>query len=278
MIDIRGMLDEDLPALMNLKESVGWNQTEWDWEQFLENKEYCYVAIDEETVIGTITAYSFDNKVAWIGMVIVDKLHRGKGVSKRLLDHLIKKLKVNHRVIKLDATPAGAPVYEKFGFVTERTFDRMVGRQLNIADQEDDLMKPINDMEAVVKMDLNVIGYSRERLLRAMNNRYPGYGACLTIDNEVEGYLLGRDGSNFNQLGPLIAQSDEAAKGLLQYAIRMNQLQSAVVDVNSDKHNLIQYLEEIGFTRERSFTRMYLGSNINVHENAQYLITGPEFG
>ena len=278
MIEIRGMLDEDLPALMNLKESVGWNQTEWDWVQFLENKEYCYVAVDGETVIGTITAYSFDSKVAWIGMVIVNKLYRGKGISKRLLDLLIKKLKVNHQVIKLDATPAGAPVYQKFGFVTERTFDRMVGRELNIDVKAEDLIKPINDMEPIIEMDLRVMNYSRERLLKALNERYPTYGLCQLVDNKLKGYLLGREGSNFNQLGPMIAQSDELARDLIQQAIKVNHLKSAVVDVNSDKHHLIQYLEEVGFKRERSFARMYLGSNINVDENAQYLITGPEFG
>ena len=72
----------DIEIAMHLKNEEGWNQTEKDWELLIKNSHnICLVAEYQQKVIGTATAINYSDKVAWIGMVLVNKKYRGQGVS-----------------------------------------------------------------------------------------------------------------------------------------------------------------------------------------------------
>src|SRR6185503_14350588 len=90
---IREMHLEDITGAMKLSTAEGWNQTENDWKFLIENpKNTCDVAECSNTIIGTTTAMNYSNKIAWIGMVLVDKEFRGQGVSASLLTVVLKRL------------------------------------------------------------------------------------------------------------------------------------------------------------------------------------------
>ncbi len=113
---VRAMNLNDLTSAMNLSYSEGWNQTEKDWRLLLDNPaNICLIVEAGGNMVGTATAMNYCNKVAWIGMVLIDKDFRGHGAGKLILNYLIDKLK-NFDSIKLDATPAGYPLYLKSGF------------------------------------------------------------------------------------------------------------------------------------------------------------------
>ena len=121
------MTPEDLKSAMELKDSEGWNQTFSDWEFLLSsNPGQCLVAVMGGKVKATVTAITYENHLAWIGMMLVDKSIRGKGIGKLLMKSIIKELGFCS-LIKLDATPAGLPVYIKLGFTPETTLYRMTG-------------------------------------------------------------------------------------------------------------------------------------------------------
>jgi GNAT superfamily N-acetyltransferase len=87
----------------------------------------CFVAELDGTSAGTTTTCVF-NGVAWVAMVLVDKSLRGKGIGTGLLKHALDHLKKrNVRTVRLDATPAGRPIYEKLGFVPEYELARYEG-------------------------------------------------------------------------------------------------------------------------------------------------------
>ena len=54
--------------------------------------------------------------------------HRGGGIGRRLMEQALEHLS-GRRVVsmKLDATPAGKPLYEKLGFITELVIQRWEG-------------------------------------------------------------------------------------------------------------------------------------------------------
>ena len=106
----------------------GWNQTMKDWRLLLDNPDnVCIVAEKDNRVAGTATALNHGNKVAWIGMVLVDKSLRGQGAGKMLLENIINRLQ-HIKSVKLDATPAGEPLYRKLGFIAEYKIFRMTCR------------------------------------------------------------------------------------------------------------------------------------------------------
>jgi len=269
----------DVERAMELKDSVGWNQVEWDWKTFLNlNPELCYVATVGDEVVGTTTAISFAGKVAWIGMVIVDEGHRGKGIGKLLMNRAIHDLD-DHDTIKLDATAMGLPVYEKLGFRAERTFYRMICKDGNLQQiHGGETLTAGPCFELLAAWDRKVLGYDRSLLLRSLVDKYGSLSGVVLSGEEVSGYLLGRAGSNFTQLGPLVASTVDNARRVTEGVLSSGLQGAIVVDVNSDKTGFIEWLRQLGFSKQREFVRMYLGDETSVKEELQYLIAGPEFG
>lgn len=111
---LRMMTKLDIPSGMRLKEIAGWNQTVQDWERFLTaSPGGCFVAEFDGKVCGTATTISYEERFAWVGMVLVDPEFRGRGVGTKLLVRAIEHLDAGKiSTIKLDATPLGKPLYE----------------------------------------------------------------------------------------------------------------------------------------------------------------------
>ena len=111
---------------MRLKQSAGWNQTEQDWANVLAlEPEGCWVYEAEGQVAGSTTAVCYGQDLAWIGMVLVSPEFRGRGYGRALMEHALQFLERRRvRVVRLDATDMGRPLYEKLGFREECAIER----------------------------------------------------------------------------------------------------------------------------------------------------------
>ena len=66
-MQIRTMTVRDIPAGMRLKEIAGWNQTEADWQIFLDaSSDGCFVAEADGVVRGTATTIVYGGRLAWV--------------------------------------------------------------------------------------------------------------------------------------------------------------------------------------------------------------------
>jgi predicted N-acetyltransferase YhbS len=280
---IRPMITNDLNQAISLSNSEGWNQTEKDWKLLLENPlNTCLVAEHNNTVIGTATALNHSNKVAWIGMVLVDKRYRGRGVGKMLLTNIIGALK-NVDSIKLDATPAGLPLYQKLGFIGEYKIYRMINPSLQKLKKQAFDYEPINiDRESfsdVLKLDKRIFGAARTYLLQTLLRNYPEKAYLIKRNKKLDGYMFGRDGIRFNYVGPVFAFSLDSARILISKTLESLNNQPVALDILQDKEGLIKWLEMLGFVKQRHFIRMNLKSSSYCGLiKYQYLISGPEFG
>jgi GNAT superfamily N-acetyltransferase len=280
---IRIMRPDDLNQAMNLSIAEGWNQTEKDWKLLLENKDnLCIVAEKDNRIAGTATVLNHGNKIAWIGMVLVDKSLRGMGAGNMLLNFLINNLKHTESV-KLDATPAGEPLYRKLGFIAEYKIFRM---RCDVSDYtsgkvySSDVHKIDKEiLPDLIELDFNTFGADRSYLLNNLLNNYPDKAFYINRGNKPEGYVFGRDGTRFSYMGPVIALSEDAAKALIIKALKSHTGQPVALDIPDHKEKLLRWLESLGFVNQRHFVRMYLQRNPypGILKN-QYLIGGPEFG
>lgn len=279
---IRKLEKDDIKFAMQLKEAEGWNQTKADWALLLShNPELCLVAEEQGDVVGTVTAINYANKVAWIGMMLVDRNHRGKGISKLLLNTIIKKLD-SCKSIKLDATPAGKKVYDKLGFVEEYGIARMTTQSLApltiIGAAEPKELTPAK-LKEVTLYDKKAFGVNREKVLNFLLKNQTEKGWYLEGEDGVAGYILSRQGCNFTQVGPVVANTLANAKVLLSYVLSKMKGQPVVVDVMEEHKELVAWLEDSNFTIQRSFIRMYLkGNPFGGNRQQQFLIGGPELG
>jgi ribosomal protein S18 acetylase RimI-like enzyme len=280
---LRDMKLSDITSAMKLSNAEGWNQTENDWKLLVENAEnICMVAESGNKVIGTTTAINYSNQVAWIGMVLVATEYRSMGISKSLLTNIFKRLE-HVKSIKLDATPEGQQVYKKLDFKDEYLIVRMTNTSMkNIAMGDDDTQaEPVefHHTREIIELDEFIFGANRKQLITFLVNEYPAKSWLLKRNNIIAGFVLGRDGNRYPQVGPVVASTTSDAKILIIKALNNLTNQSVLVDVLADKDWLLNWLHSIGFIKQRHFTRMYKNENLLPEiTSKQYLIAGPEFG
>jgi GNAT superfamily N-acetyltransferase len=282
---LRTMTKQDIPAGLRLKELARWNQTAADWNRFLDaSPEGCFVAEVDGHVRGTATTISYENRFAWIGMVLVDPEFRSRGLGTKLLEQTIQYLDQRKiPTMKLDATPQGKPLYEKLGFVTEYGIERWVLKRplragAGIAD-----LKPASlskaQFESILVKDRDVFGADRGFLLASLQKESPNFAMGVWSNNLLLGYALGRSGSFADHLGPWVAEDTAAARQLLTEFLARSSRETIIVDCLTDNSAAIELLRTCGFTCARTLTRMVRGQNQHPGDpDFLCAILGPEFG
>jgi len=303
------MRARDVAAGMRLKTLAGWNQVEEDWRFFIENRpQGCYVAVHEDTVIGTVTTVGYGPglngspgvdaspdvgagpRVAWISMLLVDPAYRGRGIGTRLMQTAIAGL-AHCPTVMLDATPAGKGLYERLGFREQSHLLRLVTDRApppgGPAPDAPLVRFPAQDGVAqAAALDRRAFGADRTELLRALYARAPEAAWLSARRGAATGFCLGRNGTRGDrgdrvyQLGPVVAKGPEEAIALCRAGLLAWGGQAAVVDVPTHQEEFLAWLRGAGFAVQRPFTRMVLGTPLALPETPArtFAICGPEFG
>lgn len=273
MIEYREMKENDINAGLALCRSAGWNQLENDWKIFLKlNPHGSRVAIDENgKVVGTVTTIIYEDHFSWVGMVLVDPSRKRQGIGTHLLREALQFL-TRQETIKLDATPAGREVYLKLGFRDEYTLCRMLATDFVKLSGTNATSTKQNDLPLIFQKDKEVFGASRFGLLQCLHEKFPGFSYSGSGT-----YSFGRNGYNYTQIGPVIADSLVDAIEVTTAALKETD-GPVVLDVLHGSP-FYDWLISIGFTEQRKLIRMYRGVNAypGIPEK-QFAILGPEFG
>jgi GNAT superfamily N-acetyltransferase len=263
---------QHLGGCLALSRAAQWNQNEADWRLMLTIGHGWGISV--AGVLAASTLVLPFERFAWISMVLVLPEHRRKGYATRLLRVAIADLEKRGLAPVLDATPDGREVYRLESFRDTWGFKRYVLRQQSHVDRNLSaraLMPP--DWEKVLELDRAAFGASRERLLRDLAHRLPR--AALVHDR---GYLLGREGREAFQIGPVVARDEDTAIGLVSQALSAMK-PPLYVDVVNHAPRLRGWLEARGFGFQRPFKRMVRGlAAAPGDEKLVYCVAGPELG
>jgi GNAT superfamily N-acetyltransferase len=278
---LRRMTHKDIPLGMRLKSYAGWNQLEADWEMLLDaGSEGSFVAVHSGIEVGTVTTVTYDRRFSWIGMMLVDPAYRRRGIGTSLLKAAIKSA-IEHGAVRLDATSLGKRLYDTLGFRDEYRLVRMQRMAAPLmAPPADDCDHVTQDrLWDIARYDAPIFGAARQMVLGPLFQNAPQYACYVTRDDKLSGYCLGRSGSSFEQIGPIVAADAEMAKTLLLTALRRCAHKDVIVDVPSGQEGWIRYLKALEFAEQRSFIRMCLGElRYPGQPERQYAIAGPEVG
>jgi ribosomal protein S18 acetylase RimI-like enzyme len=264
-----------LGGLMALSTSAHWNQTEADWQAMLGFGQGWGLQVQDGAgrprLAASTVVLPYDQRFAWVSMVLVLPEWRRQGLAKTLLRVALDHLQQRGLEAVLDATPAGHPVYQAQGFEDCWRFTRWRLAE-RIASpptaQAATGVSPLQqaDWPAVVALDTQAFGANRLPLLQYLASRLPEAAWVLREGGVLRGYLLGRDGRTASQLGPLVvdaqqgAHTDHHAIALLAAALgalRQDAIQRPMlVDVRDGQPALQGWLTAQRFNPERSFTRM----------------------
>jgi hypothetical protein len=213
-------------------------------------------------------------------MVLVLPSERRKGYATQLLRSALADLSSRGLTPILDATPAGRAVYVQEGFVDTWGFRRLQLHRAPAALERPSGVRALreSDWPMLLALDARAFGASREPLLRALAVRLPQAALACEGPGGLRGFLLGRDGREACQLGPLVARDAEAARALLAAGL-VAVPAPLYLDLVDREPALTAWLESLGFAFQRPFTRMVCGAPAAPGEaGLVFCPAGPELG
>jgi predicted GNAT family N-acyltransferase len=274
---------------MRLKRAAGWNQLQVDWEMLLDaGCEGNYVATYNGIDVGTITAMTYERHFSWIGMLLVDPAYRRRGIGTALLKAAIDRVeKVG--AVRLDATPTGKKLYDTLGFREEyrlARWQRMAAphlREPNIQCHRvnrQTFPENVSDIASeLVRFDSPIFGAERGEILNTLLQNAPQYAHYVQRGEQVIGYCLGRSGSDFEQIGPIVAREPDVAQALMLSALQSCAHKTVIMDVLVRHKDWLTFLRDFGFSEQRPFIRMCRGTlRHSGRPGKQFAIAGPEIG
>jgi hypothetical protein len=121
-------------------------------------------------------------------------------------------------VVLLDASEAGAPLYQQLGFVDEGTTLIFQHDDCALRPLQSERVAPLRpaDIDELVMFDSAIFGADRRRVLAELLTMYPERGfVSRAAGGQIEGFLFAQR----RNLGPWVAASPQAAEELLAAAM-----------------------------------------------------------
>jgi GNAT superfamily N-acetyltransferase len=276
-VRLRTFQPADIPEGLRLSQAAGWNQLAEDWRTLLALGPDTFVAAEcEGRIVGTGGAACYGPHLAWVCMILVDIGHRGRGLGTRLVEEAVARS--GTRVIGLDATPMGQPVYERLGFRASGLLLRLSASPAPGHDRTHDDVTALDGAlpPAVLAWDREVFGADRAGTLRWLSGH--GRGFMAGAPGSPEGYAFLRPGHHSRHIGPVVAK-DAATAELLVRAARAAAGEGAVlIDAPAADADWQARLSALGFAEKRRLTRMYKTPGEPLGQPAQqWAILGPDF-
>ena len=266
---MRLMTENDLAAVDELRRIAGWRQTLEDWRRLLSlEPEGCFVTTQKDTAIGTVTTTRYGTELAWIGMMLVHPEHRRKGIATQLMKGALEYLRTGGvQCVKLDATPAGRPLYEKLGFQAESSltrWQREAAAQPITSRASNDHIRDLReaDWPVIEQIDAAAFGVRRPQLLRSLAQTSRRLSVLCT-DGRISSWGLLRRGAQADYLGPLECSNEEDLLPLTSELLGYTTAGTTIWDIPDENRLARQIAEQFGFHPVRPLTRMYLGSLVS---------------
>jgi GNAT superfamily N-acetyltransferase len=278
-IKVRSLGHNDASLCSRLTLEAGWNQTEADWRRFQQlQPDGCFVAELDGQSVGTVTTCVLD-QVGWIGMLLVEKVSRGRGAGRALLNRAIDYLESQRiSTIRLDATSMGASLYKSSGFASQFDVTRFSG--VARANGFGKLPKRPRkaDWEQIVLLDQLVVGYDRSRLLLKLAEETECIASIASDSHAADGFLISRPGRLAVQIGPCVALTTVVGQWLIAQACKVFSGKSVFLDVPSDNHDAVATAVAAGLQPVRQYVRMVRGAPITERVDFLWTSSGPENG
>ena len=217
MFSIRPWTKEDIPYVCQSVSREKWGHSQsdiercWHWEP-----KGCLIAREGER-LGHVSSISY-GKLGWIGLLIVNPKHRGKGVGTALVKKAITHLREKGaESIRLEAVEEYAPLYERLGFREEfaslRYQGHMTAKTSESPHARVSLICP-EDMAGLVAFDSEQFGARRTQVLKTLAEGHPLH-SFMAKREELLGYIMCRKTENGYWMGPWVSSDAGVSEELL---------------------------------------------------------------
>jgi ribosomal protein S18 acetylase RimI-like enzyme len=197
--------------------------------------------------------------LAYIGMMSVHPQFQRRGIGQLLLDHVLAWLDGRGcPMVLLDASEAGAPLYQRRGFQEDARALMFLQDDCALPPQKAGRVRPLrqSDIPALVEFDAPLFGASRAAVFESYLTEAPER-AFVAHDEagQLTGYLIAQR----RLLGPWAAATPEDAEALLAAALALPFDDAPAVIVPSTNKAATPLLMSYGFSPQRSLSHMRRG-------------------
>lgn len=275
-LDIRPMRRSDLDTALAWADAEGWNPGLADADPFWAADPTGYLMgwLADEPV-GCISAVSYGHAFGFLGLYICRPEQRGKGYGIQLWRQALNML--GDRTIGLDGVVAQQANYARQGFVFAHRNIRYGGKAGGGA--MDERVRPVTPalLDAVAALDRTCFPAARPGFLGHWLTG-PRTALAFVEDGEVHGYGVVRASTAGFKIGPLFAETAEAAKALFSALARQANGSEIVVDVSEQNGAARELVDEFGLSPVFETARMYRGRPPELPQHRIYGITTLELG
>lgn len=269
---MRAASDSDIDAIAALRESVGWGAHEWALRAAMQppHARCLLVIAGEDRIVAVGSGISY-GALGFVGNMIVDEEHRGRGVGSAVLEAVIGFLEERGcRRLELYATSAGRPLYARHGFeLTDPSAMVIVPRGAVPATGATLDIEEATDLHALRAYDAPRFGGDRSSLLAMMQaDRRRPLLVALSGDG-IGGYLwLRADGP---RVGPFVADEPAIAAALLRAAFeRVPEAADLALNLPMSNRPGAEWLRGLGLALEPWDGRMGRGPQIERRDDTIY--------
>lgn len=276
---IRQLNVNDISAGLRLNSQNGWNQLARDWQRQLDlEPEGCFAAEMDRQLVGTACACVFET-VAWVNLVLVDQVYRGRGIGTSLMRWVLAYLDERGvPSIRLDATPLGRPIYEKLGFDADYELVRYEGVPSGLPPVSAEVSIAGRDaLAAIISLDQQITGTPRARLIDYIHSHQLDPLLITRRADGITGFASYRPGMRAWQIGPCLGWAD-SCRALLAAIASHLQHQPVFLDIPDLHAQANELATALKLSPQRRLTRMTRGMRLHERMDHYWCSFGPEKG
>lgn len=262
-IEFLPLENRHLDQAVKLSNTVGWPHRHDDWQRLLAIGKGI-AAVDSDSLVATGMHWSFDIRLATLGLVIVSPAYKRLGLGRRMMEALLDAIPATR--IELHATQAGAGLYRSLGFKETAWVHQCQGWINESAVGHAPSPVPphtllrdfrATDYEALIDLDEQAIGSPRRALLFSLLTQ----GEALVLeqnDGQLCGAAICREFGRGYVIGPVMANGHDAARSLTEaWLIRRV---GCFVRLDTLDSDLAAWLTGIGVAEVDRIPQMVVGS------------------
>ena len=268
---IRRCCDDDLPGLLELVRSVGWQLTSEALASVMRFGEmWCLVS--DGVIVGSAGWLPHGKNCAWIVMVVTRQEWRGCSIATTLMLKVLERTE-QYPERMLDASPFGEPVYRRLGF-------RECAKVHILAVGPSDVKTPKFAWRPMKVGDFPLPGVDeRNPAHRYIFGNSPELCRVLERNGRIAGWFLGREKAPHTHIGPIYAEDEDIAIDAFHAARAMLPESTLIFPVSPDERELFATVAAASTKTLTIQTRMYFADHpVPPFPPHMRSSAGPDFG
>ncbi|WGF87454.1 GNAT family N-acetyltransferase [Marinivivus vitaminiproducens] len=213
-VALRALDRADLAAVHALSQEAGWPHRVEDWRFALDVGSGVVAMRDDGSLVGSAMAWRFGPDVGTVGMIIVSRAMRSRGLGRRLLRHAVTAFGAG--ALELNATAAGLALYASEGFAETgrvvRQHQGLLQPVMPLRADDVELRPAAPDDPAILALDREAYGADRGRAFRRLPAETEARIAWR--HGAPAGFALCRPFGRGHVVGPVVAPDDSLAAAL----------------------------------------------------------------